>query len=310
MMTRLFSHRRCQLRVAVAFASGLLVSLSIASWASFRYEGAPPANGQDWDQGSTVYLQNPADRGAPPVLQKLLAAGAGPGLQQRGAGIAWPCHGSDQGPLDTLLYRLLPSGWKLYVKPGTVLTLPAQYACHGNPWTTEVDQMLRSQDMTGTLWWGYDVLAIAPAQQQIASDPMPAGKIQPGGPMIPAPADSIGQKTDPLAVSTVLHGRKPLPEDAACAQAKRPAKITAAREKAITAAPGTEEVQDAPLSIGRGGKIVAAGWAEHVIPLSKAIHEHWRLALPAHPTARQARLGKLWMDNGGVLFQPLPSGKS
>lgn len=295
-MSKYLPNRRCSVRVGIAFAAGIAVSVSMASFASFQYLGVPPGSAPSSTVGSSVYLTNPADMKTPPALQGMLQVGTVPGLVQRGAGIAWPCHGSDQGPLDVMLYRLLPSGWKLYVKPGTDVSLESGYACHGNPWTTPINRMLRSQGLTGTLWWGYDVLSIAP-QQVAQPTPLPPQNIQPGGPMIPA-AGPKSQKTYPLALTKVV---KVPPKTV---HTDPPAKdMTACAGHGIHAGtPSSAEV----MTIGKDGKVISAGWDQHVIPWQTAVAEHWRLDVGRHPTPAQRKLAEAWMGAGGVLFRHLP----
>lgn len=300
MNTEQSNRRRYRLRIFTAFAAGVVVSVSMASWAGFQYQGMPPVTtAPASDAGSTVYLADPGLRGNPPALHGFQEVGTTPGLQQKGAGIAWPCHGSGDGPLDTMLYRLLPAGWKLYAKPGTILDLAASYDCAGSPWTAPVDRMLRAQDMTGTLWWGYDILAVAPVAPAPVADPQPVPPvIQPGGPMLPA---RIGAHTLPLPQATApVISAMPNPV-AACSGHGVPLAASHPARAATASDPG-----ESPLTIGAGGQIVAAGWNRHVIPLQKAIREHWQLAISRHPTPAQRRLASAWLANGGVLFYPLP----
>ncbi len=286
---------RCTLRIAIAFTTGALISVSVASMASFQYQGMPPAvvPGQSGSAGSTIYLQNPDIPASPAALSGFQEVSTIPGLVQKGAGIAWPCHGSGEGPLNTMLYRLLPAGWKLYAKPGTVLDLPTQYSCNGDPWTTPVDRMLRDQHLSGTLWWGYDILAIAP---EAPAFPLPP-RIQPGGPMLPATTTSttvpLALPTPPAAVSADTKAAKPDP--------------VAACHGSGTHLVAKQPAPDAPLTIGKNGQVIALGWKQHVIPLTRAVREGWQLALPKNPTPVQRRLGEAWIANGGVLRYPLPT---
>lgn len=290
------SQRRCRIRMSIAFVTGVLVSTSVASWASFQYVGRPLDTPSAGSAGSSVYLSGPGSRSPEkPDLQgtdKVFTHR--PALVQKGAGIAWPCHGSGQGPLNKVLYRLLPAGWSLYAKPGTVLDLPTWYACHSNTWTTPLREVLQREGYEGTLWWGYDVLSIAPRPQQpmpavAGSDPAKIGDpvIQPGGPMIPLPPGQP-QITLPLA--------KP--------SAPNPVAACHGHGNTVHATPAPT----GPLTIGPGGTVIAAGWHQHVIPLQKAVREGWKLAIAPHPDAQQMRLARAWLANGGALFYPLKNG--
>lgn len=258
----------CRMRVATAFAAGLVVAVSASSWASFQYVGKPLGTQSDPIAGSTVYISGPI--GKTPFETRF------PGLQaiqnptdpllQKGAGIAWPCHGAGSGTISQVLYHLLPAGWKIYAQPGVVLGLPVQYSCHDDPWTVPMGKVLHEQGLVGTLWWGYDVLSLAP--QDSVPQALPQG-IQPGGPMIPAQPDPVVKANDP----------KPAP-------------------KAIQSTD--------PLTVGANGQIIKAGWKQHVIPLTTSMREGWKLALPVHPSPAQIHLAEAWMRNGGVLYRPLP----
>jgi len=309
MHTESTNRRRCRMRIFMAFAAGAVVSVSMASWASFQYEGMPPVTTPTApDAGSTVYLANRGSAGQPQALSGFQQVGAIPGLEQKGAGIAWPCHGSGEGPLNAMLYRLLPAGWKLYAKPGTVLDMPTSYDCAGSPWTVPVDRMLRAQDMSGTLWWGYDILAIAPVAPPPVSDPQPLpNKIQPGGPMLPA---QTAQQTLPLpSVSTPAGTTAPT----ASAKPNLVAACTGHGMSLVASHPARSvpvaDPQATPLTIGAGGKVVSADWHHRVIFLRKAVREHWQLAISRHPTPAQRALARAWLANGGVLFYPLPKAR-
>ncbi len=304
--------RRCRIRMSIAFVTGVLVSTSVASWASFQYVGRPLGTVSAGSVGSSMYLPGSGASMEPPDLQgadKVFTRA--PALAQKGAGIAWPCHGSGQGPLNKVLYRLLPAGWSLYAKPGTVLDLPTGYACHSNPWTTPLRQVLQREGYEGTLWWGYDVLSIAPRPHSIMPavagvDPAQVAVtgrpvIQPGGPMMPYLPPRSVQTTLPLSTKTdpVI--------------AAHPASVANSAVNPIAACHGhgnhveQRRAANVPLTLGPGGKVVPAGWQQHVIPLQKAVREGWQLALSKHPDARQVRLARAWLSNGGTLYYPLPA---
>nr|WP_297498803.1 toxin co-regulated pilus biosynthesis Q family protein [Ferrovum sp.] len=84
-----------------------------------------------------------------------------PVLAQYGAGLATTCHGG--GPMSLLhaLHRLLPYGWTVYTKPGTLLRLDTRYSCHGvQPWSTSLQTALKRMGFHGALYWRSKILTI------------------------------------------------------------------------------------------------------------------------------------------------------
>lgn len=325
------NRRRCQVRMGIAFVTGILVSTSMASWASFQYVGRPLGAESAGSAGSSVYLPGPGAAPQKPDLQGYDKAFThAPTLVEKGAGIAWPCHGDGQGPLNKVLYRLLPPGWSLYAKPGTLLNVPTWYSCHSSPWTVPLQQVLHREGYTGTLWWGYNVLSIAPRP---AGDELPsvAGAqpetpvIQPGGPLLPAgdPAKAADttQTTMPLAHTPVIESTDPKPVPMAVTVTRTPSvkKVktiktvqdpVAACHRHGVAVRAEHPADEAPLTIGPNGTVIQAGWHQHVINLQKAVHEGWKLNITSHPNALQIQLARIWLKNGGTLYYPLPAGKA
>lgn len=301
--------RRCQVRMGVAFAAGVLVSTSMASWASFQYVGRPLNTPSAGSAASSMYLPGPGAAPEKPDLQGFTPAFTHiPALVEKGAGIAWPCHGAGQGTLGKVLYRLLPPGWSLYVKPGTLLDVPTWYACHSSPWTVPLRQVLHRENYTGTLWWGYNVLSIAPRVPAAqAPDPAagvpatkPAPVIQPGGPMLPIPPHSDIQTTLPLPTTATVAEAVADPHPAI--PVHDPVAARSGHGVSVSTQPAAP---DAPLTLGPGGVVVSAGWHQHVIPLQKAVREGWQLAISKHPDAKQLQLARAWLSNGGALYYPL-----
>jgi hypothetical protein len=322
------NRRRCQVRMGIAFVTGILVSTSMASWASFQYVGRPLETESAGSAGSSVYLPGPGAAPQKPYLQGYDKAFTHtPALIEKGAGIAWSCHGDGQGSLNKILYRLLPPGWSLYAKPGTLLDIPTWYACHGRPWTAPLQQVLHREGYTGTLWWGYNVLSIAP--RPIKALPAVVGVkpakpvIQPGGPLLPAgkPIDtavSDTQTTYPLtAVEKPEDKGRPMPLPFYPAVKTTPLKTVQSVPDPVAVCHNhgvrVKDVHPAvetPLTIGPNGKIIRAGWDQRVINFQKAVREGWKLSLSKHPTAKEIRLARAWMENGGTLYYPLPGGKA
>lgn len=308
--------------LAVAFTAGALLTTSMASWASFQYVGKPVGVESAGSAASSIYLPGPGAAPEKPDLQGYQRAFTHtPALIEKGAGIAWPCHGSGQGTLSKVLYRLLPPGWTLYTKPGTLLDILTYYDCHSSPWTVPLRQVLHREGYTGTLWWGYNVLSISPRPALTATaTPVPSVPpvIQPGGPMIPANSTpAMVQTTDPLPKPAIIQA-DPLPKVgvdpkpavqnpiAACHRMK----IPAVEHPAAIVPPATvPPAQALPLTLGPDGKLIQTGWHTRVINLDKAVHGGWKLAIPRHPNERQIQLARAWLRNGGSLYYPLPQGQ-
>ena len=321
------NRRRCQMRMGIAFVTGVLVSTSMASWASFQYVGRPLDTESAGSAGSSVYMPGPGAAPQKPDLQGYDKAFTHtPTLIEKGAGIAWPCHGEGQGSLNKVLYRLLPPGWSLYAKPGTLLNVPTWYSCHSSPWTVPLQQVLHREGYTGTLWWGYNVLSIAPrpmkALPSVAGVRPAAPVIQPGGPLLPAgdPAKETGtQTTMPLAHTAVIESTDPKPDPKPVPMTRTPlikeVKTVKTVHDPIAACHGhgvavrTAHPAADPLTIGPNGTVIQEGWQQHVINLQKAVREGWRLNISSHPNARQIQLARIWLKNGGTLYYPLPAGK-
>jgi hypothetical protein len=234
-----------------------------------------------------------------------------PVLAENGAGIAPTCQGGGSAPLNDALYKLMPEGWSLYAKPGTLLNLPVWYSCHDNPWTSVVAQVLKRSGYEGTIWWGYDMLTIAPRPMR----PMPSiAGVKPSTatatpPVVstvtmpdPAPSYTVSspvdpaQTTDPLKRVAVESDPVPVPMIATCHAKKVSPHVTP-----VAHVGGTT-----PMTIGPGGEVIQPSVKQQVIPLVRAINGHWRLELPVHPNRRAIALAKAWLNAGGTLFSPLP----
>ena len=302
--------------VAVVLASSPL------AWAGFQFVGPPPVTQDNAESAaSSIYVspQRPFAGAAHPVEKAPDLQGYVPTfhktsiLAQEGAGIAWPCHGGGSAPLNKALYKLLPEGWSLYAKTGTLLNIPVWYACHSNPWTMVVRQVLRRSGYEGTLWWGYDTLTIRPRPMRplpaiagvkpsttsftppVASKvtmPDPAASHTVSSPVGPAPK----QITEPLKSASVKSDPVPVPMIAVSHARKVPPHVTP-----VAQAGGTT-----PMTVGPDGEVIQPSLEQKVIPLVRAIHGHWRLELPTHPNHREIALAKAWLSAGGTLFSPLP----
>ncbi len=97
-----------------------------------------------------------------------------PALEQHGSGFAAICHGHGTYSLRAALHMVLPVGWSVYAKRGTVLSFPVHYTCHGDPWTVVVGKMFKQDGYRGAVWWGNDVLTVHPEKSVMPVTPAPA----------------------------------------------------------------------------------------------------------------------------------------
>lgn len=279
--------------------AAVVLAISPLAWAGFQFVGPAPLSQGQQRGASSVYLAatQPAaistqTSPTPPDMNGYVQAFKKvPVLAENGAGIAQPCQGGGSAPLNDALYKLMPEGWSLYAKPGTLLNLPVWYSCHDNPWTSVVAQVLKRSGYEGTIWWGYDMLTIAPR------------------PMRPLPA-IVGVKPSTKASSQPTVSTRTTPDPVSLPV--KPAQTTIPLKHAVATSPShvlrtALHVGGAtPLTIGPGGEVIQPGLKQKVIPLVRAINGHWRLELPTHPNHREIALAKAWLNAGGTLFSPLP----
>ncbi|MBN6740294.1 hypothetical protein JKG47_07070 [Acidithiobacillus sp. MC6.1] len=286
-------------RKTKAVVAAVVLAISPLAWAGFQFVGPAPLSQGPQRGASSVYL-----RTAQPAAIATQTSPAPPGmngyvrafkkvavLTENGAGIAPPCRGGGSAPLNEALYKLMPEGWSLYAKPGTILNLPVWYSCHDNPWTSVVAQVLKRSGYEGTLWWGYDMLTIAPRPMR----PMPAiAGVKPSTKAATQPTANTLTKPDPVSLAV------------------DPAQTTIPLKQAVKALPSPVSMTTVhvggttPLTIGPNGEVIQPGLKQKVIPLVQALNGHWRLELPTHPDHREIALAKAWLNAGGTLFSPLP----
>ena len=289
-----------QKRKTKVIMAAVVLAVSPLAWAEFQFVGPPPMTQDNAESAaSSVYVspQRPFAGAAHPVEKAPDLQGYVPTfhktsiLAQEGAGIAWPCHGGGSAPLNKALYKLLPEGWSLYAKTGTLLNIPVWYACHSNPWTMVVRQVLKRSGYEGTLWWGYDMLTIAPRPMR----PMPTiAGVKPSAKAATQPTVSTRTTIDPVSLPV-----KP-------AQTTIPLKHIVATSPSHVSMTAVHVGDATPLTIGPGGEVIQPNLKQKVIPLVRAINGHWRLELPVHPNRREIALAKAWLNAGGTLFSPLP----
>ncbi len=305
--------------------TAVVLAISPLAWAGFQFVGPAPLSQGQQRGASSVYLAatQPAaistqTSPTPPDMNGYVQAFKKvPVLAENGAGIAQPCQSDGSAPLNDALYKLMPEGWSLYAKPGTLLNLPVWYSCHDNPWTSVVAQVLKRSGYEGTLWWGYDILTIAPRPMrplpgvagmvpasgttqsmtvQKPVDPMPGTS-----PMTGAKSADIAAPADPVQTTMALKTSTPNRKDKQMVMAckNRHSSVT------VKITPVTYS-ESTPATIGANGAVIQPSLKQKVIPLNRAVRENWRLELPEHPNGREVALAKAWLNAGGTLFSPLP----